>query len=186
MSIHETAIVADDATVAEDTQIWHWTHIREGARIGARCVLGQNVYVGPHVQIGDGCRLQNNVSVFQNVTLKEDVFCGPSAVFTNVKFPRAHVSRKDEFEETLVCRGATIGANATVMCGIKIGEWAFVGAGSVVLQDVSPYSLVVGNPGRQVGWACRCGQRLVEAKPIVCERCGSRYEHKVDYLVFTE
>lgn len=186
MSVHETAIVDPGATVGKGTKIWHWTHVREHATIGENCVLGQNVYVGPSVTIGNGCRIQNNVSVYQNVVLEDDVFCGPSAVFTNVKFPRAHVSRHHEFEETRVRRGATIGANATILCGNEIGEWAFVGAGSVVVRSVAPYALVVGNPARQVGWMCRCGERLQEKKPIRCERCGSRYLHQIDYLTLIE
>jgi len=182
MSIHETAIVEDGATVGEGTRIWHWVHVCADASIGTDCVLGQNVYVGPGVEIGDGCRIQNNVSVYRNVTLENDVFCGPSAVFTNVRNPRAHVSRRDELETTIVRRGATIGANATVVCGVELGAYSFVGAGSIVVRDVPAYALVVGNPARQIGWVCRCGERLSEHTPIVCERCSRAYEHKLDYL----
>lgn len=182
MSIHETAVVDEGASIGDGTKIWHWVHVSSDARIGKDCVLGQNVYVGPGVEIGDGCRIQNNVSVYRNVTLEEDVFCGPSAVFTNVRNPRAAVDRKEEFEATLVRKGCTIGANVTVICGIELGTYSFVGAGATVLRNVAPYALVVGNPARQIGWVCQCGERLSESKPIVCERCGLEYVHHVDYL----
>ena len=176
--IHPTAIVADGAQIGEDTRIWHWVHVRERAVVGARCSLGQNAYVAPGVIVGDGSRIQNNVSLFEGVILEEDVFCGPSAVFTNVTTPRSHLSRRDQFGTTRVCRGATIGANATIVCGITIGAYAFVGAGSVVTRDVAPHRLVVGNPARPLGWSCRCGLRLDEPDKsgvIRCVECGDAY-----------
>lgn len=174
--IHKTAVVDDTAHIGPNTAVWHWVHVRENASVGRDCTLGQNVYVGRGVEIGDGTAIQNNVSVFEGVTLEEDVFCGPSVVFTNVDKPRAHASRKDEFEETLVRRGATLGANATILCGIEIGAYAFVAAGAVATSDVAPHSLVVGNPGRHVGWVCWCGERLPEPEPeAACERCDTSY-----------
>jgi UDP-2-acetamido-3-amino-2,3-dideoxy-glucuronate N-acetyltransferase len=159
-SIHPTAIVDAGATIGDDSRIWHWVHICAGARIGKRCSLGQNVFVGNRVVIGDNVKIQNNVSVYDNVTLEDDVFCGPSMVFTNVYNPRAAVSRKDEYRDTLVRRGATLGANCTVVCGTTIGEYAFVGAGAVVNRDVAPYALMAGVPARQIGWMSRYGERL--------------------------
>lgn len=158
--IHPTAIVDDGAVIGEGTAIWHWVHVSGGARIGARCSLGQNVYVGNRVVIGDNVKIQNNVSVYDNVTLEDDVFCGPSMVFTNVYNPRSAVSRKDEYRDTLVRRGATLGANCTIVCGATVGEYAFVGAGAVINRDVPPYALMVGVPARQVGWMSRHGERL--------------------------
>jgi UDP-2-acetamido-3-amino-2,3-dideoxy-glucuronate N-acetyltransferase len=172
--IHPSAIVDGPNThVGADTRIWHFAHVMAGAYIGERCSVGQGCYVGGKVRIGHGCRIQNNVSLYDGVTLEDDVFLGPSCVFTNVKHPRAHVQRKDQFARTLVCKGATVGANATIMCGVTIGEYAMIGAGSVVTADVPPYALVVGNPGRRAGWACACGETLPEG--LVCTRCGDRY-----------
>ncbi len=178
-TVHETAIVDAGASIGEGTRIWHWTHVCAGARIGADCSLGQNVYVGNRVHIGRNVKIQNNVSVYDNVTLEDEVFCGPSVVFTNVYNPRSAVSRKHEYRDTLVRRGATLGANCTVVCGTTIGEYAFVGAGAVVNRDVPPYALVVGVPARQVGWMSRHGRRLElplsgqgEAR---CEESGERY-----------
>lgn len=174
--IHETAVVDDGAEIGEGTSIWHWVHVREEASIGEGCTLGQNVYVGTGVEIGDDVSIQNNVSVYQGVTLEDEVFCGPSVVFTNVVHPRSHVSRRDEFEETEVRRGATLGANATILCGIEIGRWAFVAAGAVATRDVEPYSLVVGTPARHAGWVCRCGERLPAPEPTAkCGRCDRSY-----------
>ena len=184
ISIHNTAIVADGADIGDGTTVWHWSHIRGGARIGARCTLGQNVYVAPTAIIGDGVKIQNNVSIYDGVVLEDDVFCGPSAVFTNVSTPRAHVDRSGEFETTVVCRGATIGANATVVCGHEVGRYAFVGAGSVVTDDVAAFARVVGNPARHIGWSCRCGLRLPEPTPKTeCTSCGDRYRLDDDALV---
>ena len=173
--VHETAVVDAGAVLGEDTRVWHFCHISEGARIGARCVLGQNVFIGPGVQVGDGVKIQNNVSVYAGVTIEDAVFLGPSCVFTNVLTPRAHVERKDEFGRTRVSRGATVGANATIVCGHDIGQYALVGAGSVVTRDVSAHALVVGNPARRVGWACRCGE-VLRGDGGRCERCGDRYQ----------
>lgn len=170
MQVHETAIVDDDAVIGEGTKIWHWVHVCRGAQIGRDCVLGQNVYIGPGVVIGDGCKIQNNVSIYAGVTLEDEVFVGPSAVFTNVKLPRAAVDRSDEFAPTLVRRGATIGANATIVCGVELGELSFVGAGSVVTRDVASRALVVGNPARTIGTVCACGEPL---RDDACPRCAN-------------
>ncbi len=175
--VHPTAIVGDGATLGEGTRVWHWSHLRGGARVGRHCTIGQNVYIAPTVVVGDGSKIQNNVSLFDGVILEEDVFCGPSAVFTNVTTPRAHVDRSGQFEKTLVRRGATIGANATILCGRNIGRYAFVGAGAVVTHDVIDFEVVVGNPARRLGWACRCGARLDEPqRQVSCDECGDRYE----------
>ena len=159
-TIHPSAIVDPGATIGEDCRIWHWVHVSGGAVIGSRCSLGQNVYVGNRVVIGNNVKIQNNVSVYDAVTLEDDVFCGPSMVFTNVYNPRSAVVRKDEYRPTLVKRGATLGANCTVVCGNAVGQYAFVGAGSVVTKDVPDYALVIGNPGRISGWMCQCGVKL--------------------------
>ena len=178
--IHPTSIVDDGAVIGDDTRVWHWVHVSGGARIGARCSLGQNVYVGSRVVIGDNVKIQNNVSVYDNVTLEDDVFCGPSMVFTNVYNPRSAISRKDEYRDTLVKRGATLGANCTIVCGRTIGEHAFVGAGAVVNRDVPDFALMVGVPARQVGWMSRYGERLdlplTGTGHAVCEHTGDRYE----------
>ena len=160
ITIHETAIVDEGARIGSGTRIWHWVHVCGGAKIGRGCSLGQNVFVGNKVVIGDGVKIQNNVSIYDNVTLENDVFCGPSMVFTNVYNPRASIARKNEYRDTLVRRGATLGANCTVVCGVTIGQYAFVGAGAVVLLDVPDYALVVGVPARQVGWMSEYGERL--------------------------
>jgi UDP-2-acetamido-3-amino-2,3-dideoxy-glucuronate N-acetyltransferase len=160
VSIHPSASVDAGATIGDGTRIWHWVHVSAGARIGADCSLGQNVFVGNRVIIGSNVKIQNNVSVYDNVTLEDDVFCGPSVVFTNVYNPRSAISRKHEFRDTLVRRGATLGANCTVICGITIGEYAFVGAGAVVNRDVGAFALMVGVVARQIGWMSRFGCRL--------------------------
>jgi len=179
--VHESAYVDDDVVIGSGTKVWHFAHVLGGSRIGADCALGQNVVVGPDVTIGDRCRVQNNVSVYSGVTLEDGVFCGPSCVFTNVHNPRAEVSRKDEFRPTLVRRGATIGANATVVCGNEIGEYAFIGAGAVVTSDVSAHALMVGAPARRVGWMSHDGERLGE--DLVCPRSGRRYEERDGALI---
>lgn len=169
----KTAIVDDGVEIGKDTKIWHFAHILSGSRVGERCNIGQNVMIGPNAVVGDGCKIQNNVSVFEGVTLEDDVFCGPSMVFTNVLFPRAHVSRRGEFAPTLVRRGASIGANATIVCGHAIGQYAMVGAGAVVTRDVADFALVVGAPARRIGWVSRSGDRL--KSDLVCPRTGERY-----------
>jgi UDP-2-acetamido-3-amino-2,3-dideoxy-glucuronate N-acetyltransferase len=172
--IHPTAVVDPGAVIGEGTRIWHFCHIGPAARIGRDCVLGQNVYVGRAI-LGDRCKIQNNVSVYDAVVLEDGVFCGPSMVFTNVVNPRALVERKHEFRPTLVRRGATIGANATILCGVTIGVHAFVGAGAVVTRDVPDHALVVGNPARRTGWMCACGIKLAGAGKVRCTACGTTY-----------
>jgi UDP-2-acetamido-3-amino-2,3-dideoxy-glucuronate N-acetyltransferase len=157
---HETAIVDDGAVIGSDSRVWHWAHVCGGARIGKGVSLGQNVFIGNKVTIGDKCKIQNNVSVYDNVHLEDGVFCGPSMVFTNVFNPRSLVERKDEYRDTLVKKGATLGANCTVVCGITIGEFAFVGAGTVVNKDVKPFALMVGVPAKQIGWMSAYGEKL--------------------------
>ena len=159
-TVHASAIVDEGAVLGADCRVWHFVHISAGARIGARCSFGQNVFVANDVRIGDNVKIQNNVSVYDAVTLEDDVFCGPSMVFTNVYNPRSAVTRKDEYRPTLVRRGATLGANCTVVCGTTIGRYAFIGAGAVVKRDVPDFALMVGVPGRQVGWMSRHGERL--------------------------
>ncbi|QXC63577.1 acetyltransferase [Aquihabitans sp. G128] len=173
-TVHETAVVDGDVQVGPGTRVWHFSHLLGGTTIGADCTLGQNVVVGPDVSVGDRCRIQNNVSVYAGVTLEDGVFCGPSSVFTNVYNPRAEVSRKDEFRATLVREGATIGANATIVCGNEIGAYAFIGAGAVVNRPVPAHALVVGTPARQIGWMSHDGERLGD--DLVCPRSGRRYE----------
>jgi len=160
VTIHPTAIIDAGAIIGDGTRVWHWAHVCAGARIGGGCSLGQNVFVGNRVVIGSNVKIQNNVSVYDNVTLEDDVFCGPSMVFTNVYNPRSAVSRKDEYRDTVVRRGATLGANCTIICGTTIGEYAFVGAGAVVNRNVVPFALMVGVPARQIGWMSRFGERL--------------------------
>jgi UDP-2-acetamido-3-amino-2,3-dideoxy-glucuronate N-acetyltransferase len=177
-SIHPTAIVDAGASIGAGSRIWHWVHVSAGAVIGERCSLGQNVYVANRVRIGHNVKIQNNVSVYDNVTLEDDVFCGPSMVFTNVYNPRSAVARKDEYRDTLVKRGATLGANCTIVCGVTIGEYAFVGAGAVVNRDVPDFALMVGVPARRVGWMSRFGERLsvaAGAAEAVCAKTGDRY-----------
>jgi len=176
---HESCYIDDGCVIGDDTKIWHFTHVMTGARIGERCNIGQNVVVSPDVVVGNNVKVQNNVSLYTGVILEDDVFCGPSMVFTNVMNPRSHVSRKHEYRRTLVKRGATIGANATILCGHTIGQYAFIGAGAVVTKDVPDYALVVGNPGRVTGWTCECGVKLARGpKPPIqsrCSACGLTY-----------
>jgi UDP-2-acetamido-3-amino-2,3-dideoxy-glucuronate N-acetyltransferase len=173
---HETAIIDPGAKIGLGTRIWHWTHITSAAEVGTNCSLGQNVFVGK-ARIGNNVKIQNNVSVYDAVVLEDDVFCGPSMVFTNVINPRSHIVRKHEYQETLVKRGATIGANAVILCGNVIGSYAMIGAGTVITKDVPDYALVVGNPGRRIGWICQCGIRLeVSNDHAHCRACNSNYE----------
>ena len=178
--VHESSYVDDGVALGARTRVWHFSHVLTGSRIGADCTLGQNVVVGPDVAIGDRCRIQNNVSVFAGVTLEDGVFCGPSCVFTNVYNPRAEVSRQDEFMTTVVRRGATIGANATIVCGNEIGAYAFIGAGAVVNRPVRAHALVVGAPAGQIGWMSHDGERLGE--DLVCPRSGRRYQEQAGEL----
>lgn len=173
--IHESAYVDDGAQIGEGTKVWHFCHVMSGAVIGERSSLGQNVVVMNGTRIGDNVKIQNNVSVYEGVTLEDDVFCGPSMVFTNVINPRSHVSRKDEYRQTLVRRGASIGANATIVCGSTLGEYSFIGAGAVVARDVPAYALMVGVPARQIGWMCECGERLPDTGAPTCSACGKSY-----------
>lgn len=180
--IHESAYVDDGAQIGDDSKVWHFCHVLDGAVIGQRCSLGQNVVVMNGVRIGNNVKIQNNVSVYQGVTLEDDVFCGPSMVFTNVINPRSHISRRKEYKPTLVRRGSTIGANATIVCGVTLDEYAFIGAGSVITKDVPAYALMVGVPARRVGWMCQCGERLSDKNPEACKACGTRYRLEGDRL----
>src|SRR5215469_924613 len=176
--VHPSAAVDEPSSIGAGTKIWHFSHVMAGAVIGEDCSLGQNVFVAANVRIGDGCKIQNNVSVYEGVTLEDEVFCGPSMVFTNVRIPRSHVPRNtsDDYAATLVRRGATIGANATIICGVTIGEFAFVGAGAVVTKDVPPHALVYGNPATVHGYACLCGERLeFRGDDASCASCMGVY-----------
>lgn len=185
--IHESSYVDEDVRIGERVKIWHFSHILKGSTIGDDCVIGQNVVIGPDVKIGSRCKIQNNVSVYKGVTLEDEVFCGPSCVFTNVYNPRAFIERKHEFRNTLVKRGATIGANATIICGTTIGRYSMVGAGAVVKSDVPDYAIVAGIPAKQIGWACRCGTTLrFNDKHSTCDYCGNEYIIENDKLVIVK
>lgn len=171
--VHPSAWIDDHVRIGHGTKIWHFCHILTGVYIGDNCNLGQNVVVGPHVRIGNGCKVQNNVSVYAGVTLEDNVFCGPSMVFTNVYNPRAHIQRMDEARPTLVKEGASLGANCTIVCGLTIGRYAFIGAGAVVTRNVPDYALMYGNPARQRGWVCQCGEKL--SHTLLCAQCPARY-----------
>jgi UDP-2-acetamido-3-amino-2,3-dideoxy-glucuronate N-acetyltransferase len=177
--VHESSYVDEGCEIGTGTRIWHFSHVMAGAKIGARCNIGQNVVISPGVTLGENVKVQNNVSIYTGVVLEDDVFCGPSLVFTNVVNPRSHLPRRDEFQPTLVRRGATLGANATIVCGHTIGRYAFVGAGTVVTRDVPDYAQVVGNPGRISGWVCECGATLVRGAippaAASCDACGLGY-----------
>ena len=177
--VHESSYVDDGCEIGAGTRIWHFSHVMTGAVIGKGCNIGQNVVVSPQVVVGDNVKVQNNVSLYTGVILEDDVFCGPSMVFTNVVNPRSHVPRRNEYQRTLVGRGASLGANSTVICGHTIGQYAFVGAGAVVTKDVPAYALVVGNPGRITGWMCECGVKLaagaIPPANAVCAACGTHY-----------
>jgi UDP-2-acetamido-3-amino-2,3-dideoxy-glucuronate N-acetyltransferase len=176
--VHPTAIVDAPSEIGENTKIWHFCHVMKNARIGRGCILGQNVYVGSRAVLGNGVKVQNNVSVYDDVVLEDEVFCGPSAVFTNVLNPRAFIERKNEYKRTLVRRGASIGANATIVCGVTLGEYSFVAAGAVVTKDVPAYTLVRGNPARRAAFFCRCAAKLGPLSlygEVTCLGCGLRY-----------
>jgi len=177
--VHESSFVDDGAVIGAGTRIWHFSHVMSGAVIGERCNLGQNVVVMPRTRIGNNVKIQNNVSIYEGVELEDDVFCGPSCVFTNVINPRSHVSRKTEYLPTLVRRGATIGANATIICGSTLGAYSFVGAGAVVRGQIPDYALVVGMPARRIGWMCQCGVRLKVTEGVAtCSACGWKYREE--------
>jgi UDP-2-acetamido-3-amino-2,3-dideoxy-glucuronate N-acetyltransferase len=178
--IHESAIIDAGAVIGDGTRIWHFSHVLTDTVVGENCVLGQNVMVGPKVSIGSGCKIQNNVSIYAGVTLEDDVFCGPSMVFTNVMNPRAFVERRDEFRPTLVKKGASIGANATIICGVSIGCYALIGAGALITRDVPDHALVVGVPGKITGWVSRVGERLGD--DLICPATGDRYSREGDGL----
>jgi UDP-2-acetamido-3-amino-2,3-dideoxy-glucuronate N-acetyltransferase len=182
--VHPTAIIDDNNQIGSGTKIWHFSHIMPGCRIGDNCNIGQNVFIGPDVTIGNGCRIQNNVSVFKGVTLEEEVFCGPSMTFTNVYNPRAAVHKMDQILPTLVKQGATIGANATIVCGITLGRFCFVGAGALVNKNVADHALVVGNPVKRTGWVCECGEKLND--DLRCPECRARYKPAAQGLVKCE
>jgi UDP-2-acetamido-3-amino-2,3-dideoxy-glucuronate N-acetyltransferase len=179
---HETAVIDDNCTIGKGTRIWHFTHIMTGCVIGENCNLGQNVVVSPGVKLGRNVKVQNNVSIYTGVTCEDDVFLGPSMVFTNIINPRSSVIRKDQYVETVVRRGASIGANATIVCGHEIGEWSFIGAGAVVTRAVKPYALVVGNPARQTGWVSEYGHRLNFNTDglATCPESGNKYQIEGD------
>jgi UDP-2-acetamido-3-amino-2,3-dideoxy-glucuronate N-acetyltransferase len=183
---HESSYIDDGCQIGEGTKIWHFSHVMPGARIGRGCNIGQNVLIASDVVVGDNVKIQNNVSVYTGVTLEDDVFCGPSMVFTNVVNPRSEIPRKDEYRPTLVRRGATLGANSTILCGHTIGRYAFVAAGAVVTSDVPDYALMVGSPARVTGWVCVCGVKLAAgAQPPVraaCATCGTEYRGAADAL----
>ncbi len=176
--VHESSYIEEGAEIGEGTKIWHFCHISKGAKIGKNCIIGQNIFIGPDVKIGNRCKIQNNVSIYKGVILEDEVFCGPSCVFTNVYNPRAFIERKNEFLQTIVKTGATIGANATIVCGVTIGKYAMVGAGAVVKKDVPDYAVVVGVPAKQIGWACKCGTTLNfdSNNRGICRYCGNEYE----------
>lgn len=190
VTIHPTAIVDEGAKIGDGSRIWHWVHISGCAQIGRDCSFGQNVFVGNFVVIGNNCKIQNNVSVYDNVTLEDDVFCGPSMVFTNVYNPRSAVSRKDEYRDTLVKRGVTLGANSTVVCGTTLGEYAFVAAGAVINRNVKPYALMAGVPAKQIGWMSQFGERLdlplVGDTETLCPQTGQKYVLRDGYCSVQE
>jgi UDP-2-acetamido-3-amino-2,3-dideoxy-glucuronate N-acetyltransferase len=178
--VHESVYVDEECEIGRGTKIWHFSHVLSRSKIGEGCNIGQNVVIGPDVTIGRDCKIQNNVSVFKGVTLEDGVFCGPSVVFTNVYNPRAKIRKMDQMRETLVKKGASIGANSTIICGNTIGRYAFIGAGSVVTKNIQDYALFLGNPARQIGWMCECGERLSD--DLKCVSCGMRYKRSGDTI----
>lgn len=182
--VHPTAVVDQPCEIGEGTKIWHFSHVMTHSKIGKSCILGQNVHVASDVRMGNNVKIQNNVSVYTGVELEDDVFCGPSMVFTNVVNPRSHVIRKHEYQRTLVKRGASLGANATIVCGVTIGRYAFVAAGAVVTHDVPDYALVMGVPGKHVGWMCQCGERLSSLGEVLhCSACGAEFEEREGRII---
>jgi UDP-2-acetamido-3-amino-2,3-dideoxy-glucuronate N-acetyltransferase len=177
---HESSYLDAGASVGKGTKIWHFSHIFPGCRIGENCTIGQNVVIGPDVTIGKNCKIQNNVSVYKGVTLEDGVFCGPSMVFTNVSNPRAEISKMDQVRPTLVKKGVTLGANCTIVCGVTLGRYAFVGAGATIINDIPDHALMVGNPARQIGWVCECGEKLSDS--LICPSCGKRFRKSKDVL----
>ena len=175
--MHPTSIIDDNCEIGSGTKIWHFSHILSGSKIGERCNIGQNVVIGPDVAIGTNCKIQNNVSVYKGVTLEDGVFCAPSMVFTNIYNPRAEIRKMDQVRPTLVRKGATLGANCTIVCGTTLGRYSFIGAGAVVTKDVPDYALMVGNPAHQIGWVCSCGEKLDD--DLKCEICGKEYRGKI-------
>lgn len=186
-SVHSTAIVDEGAKIGDNTKIWHWTHISSGAVIGSSCSLGQNVFVGNKVKIGDNSKIQNNVSIYDNISIEKNVFLGPSMVFTNVYNPRAEISRKNEYRETKICEGATLGANCTIICGVIVGKYAFVGAGAVINKNIKDFALVVGVPAKQIGWMSRYGERItlpLQGQGVwECKNTGDKYRLKGDKMI---
>ena len=179
--IHKSAVVDDGVVLGQDVSIWHFSHILSGSKIGNKCTLGQNVMIGPNVNIGSGCKIQNNVSIYEGVELGKNVFCGPSCVFTNVINPRSFINRKHEYKKTIINDGATLGANCTIVCGVKVGKFAFIGAGAVVTKDVDDFALILGVPGKKVGWVSESGSRLGD--DLVCPDTGKKYLIKKNKLV---
>ena len=184
VQVHESAYVDEPCEIGEGTAIWHFTHVMLNCRIGRRCRIGQNVVISPDVVLGDNVKVQNNVSIYTGVVLEDDVFCGPSMVFTNIATPRSQIARREQYVRTLVRRGASLGANSTIVCGVQIGQYAFIGAGAVVTTDVVDYALMVGVPSRRVGWACRCGLTLKQAdgNRFQCGGCGNLYSEEAQTL----
>jgi UDP-2-acetamido-3-amino-2,3-dideoxy-glucuronate N-acetyltransferase len=182
--VHETSHIDEGAQIGKGTKIWHFSHVLKGARIGENCSIGQNVVIGPDATVGNGCKIQNNVSIYKGVTLEDEVFCGPSMVFTNVYNPRAHIRRMEEIRPTYVKKGTSLGANCTIVCGHVIGSYAFVGAGAVVIEDVPDYALMLGNPARRKGWMCSCGVSLIfNGNRAICQACGATYGKIGDGIV---
>lgn len=184
--LHESSYVDDGVTIGTGTKVWHFSHIMSGAILGKKCSIGQNVNIGSHAVLGDRVKVQNNVSIYDDVILEDDVFCGPSCVFTNVINPRSFIERKDEYKLTLVKKGTSIGANATVVCGVILGEYSFIGAGAVVTKDIPDYGMVYGNPAKLHGWVCKCGEKLDES--LSCNVCGNKYMESGGFLeiIFNE
>jgi len=186
VQVHESAYVDEPCAIGEGTRIWHFSHVMPNCTIGRRCNIGQNVVISPDVVLGDNVKVQNNVSLYTGVVLEDNVFCGPSMVFTNIINPRSEIPRRDQYVKTVVRRGATFGANCTIVCGIEIGRFAFIAAGAVVPKDVPPYALMVGVPARRIGWTCRCGITLSRPNGdglLVCAACGNTYRQRGDQLI---